>query len=454
MQPTEAYQEGRKRLQEAWEQALAGESPHLPPAVSQDIASIMRSEEVSQRYALPTQVLLKLVTGASDSHRLRGIENIEGRFSARSFAKETLVALAPVGNRLGASPDPYVSQPLRIDRLDDRLLTAKNPSVWEAVLRVLRFVDSNPATADAVLIRSLSLIKDLPEQEPPTSRRPPAKPVDLTTLSDAIPGIDQDLILDIIDVLESDQPQVILAGPPGTSKTHVAVALAAYMTRGDESRYRVVQFHASYGYEEFVEGLRPTVDKGLLKFEVVPGVVRRMSQDQADEARVLVLDEMNRANLPRVLGELLYAIERRGSAVDLMYTQGFRLPKRLAFIGTMNTADRSIRSIDAAVRRRFEIFDFPPLPAVLREFYRSVDNEVDNLVEGFEELNDKLTKLLDRHHTIGHTFFMDARGMTASRLRQIWRRQVFPLIEEYLFDQPDLLAGFRAEALWPALSRP
>ena len=163
---------------------------------------------------------------------------------------------------------------------------------------------------------------------------------------------------------------------------------------------------------------------------------------------------MNRANLPRVLGELLYALERRGEPVDLMYTPRFRLPRALAFIGTMNTADRSIRSIDAAVRRRFEIFDFPPRSSVLRQYYSEgeYENEIGDLVEGFEELNHELSRFLDRHHTVGHAFFMDNRGMTTTRLRQVWDRKVFPLVEEYLFDQPDVLEGFRLERFWPSVA--
>jgi len=454
VQPSDAYERGLRELNRVWQRALAGESESLPDDIGIAIARVMAPEaQVSHRYALPTQVLLKLVIGDSDGRRLTGFTSVDGPFSARSFAKETVVALETLGRRLGASDDPYVSNPLRQERLTDKLLSGKGRDGWQALFNVLDYVDKHPEAAEAVLLRALSLVKDRPEAHAkPAVPKPQGKPTDLPTLAKDSPGIDQDQLLDIIQVLESDQPQVILAGPPGTSKTHVAVAVAAYLTSGDEERYRVVQFHASYGYEEFVEGLRPTALGGSLTFEVLPGAVRRISEEAGDELRVLVLDEMNRANLPRVLGELLYAVERRGEPVDLMYTPAFRLPKRLAFIGTMNTADRSIRSIDAAVRRRFQIFDFPPRASVLREFYATTENEVDGLVEGFEELNGKLTALLDRHHTVGHTFFMDARGMTASRLRQVWDRQVFPLLEEYLFDQPDLLGGFHVEGLWPSLS--
>jgi 5-methylcytosine-specific restriction endonuclease McrBC GTP-binding regulatory subunit McrB len=166
---------------------------------------------------------------------------------------------------------------------------------------------------------------------------------------------------------------------------------------------------------------------------------------------VLILDEMNRANLPRVFGELLFAIERRGQPIDLLYTRDFRLPEQICFIGTMNTADRNIRSIDAAVRRRFMIFELQPSPKVLAAFYGGRENEVPDLVEGLVALNDQLTQLLDRHHTIGHTYLMDERGMNAGRLNQVWLRQIRPLLEEYLFDMPDELARFNVEAFWPSV---
>jgi MoxR-like ATPase len=248
-------------------------------------------------------------------------------------------------------------------------------------------------------------------------------------------------------------PQVILAGPPGTGKSWVAQAVARYLTKDRPRQWRLVQLHPSYGYESLIEGLRPVTDNGAISFERVDGTVLRMTEAARlnDLPHVLILDEMNRANLPRVLGELMFLFEYRDQLVDLQYSQGFTLPENLLFIGTMNTADRSIRSIDVALRRRFEIFECLPDSEVLARFYKagSGSNFVPDLIEGFIALNDELETQLDRHHTIGQTFFMTDE-MTGERLRRVWDRKILPLIEEYFFDLPDVAAEFALPRFWPS----
>ena len=262
-----------------------------------------------------------------------------------------------------------------------------------------------------------------------------------------------DRLEQLVAALRDDSRQLVLAGPPGTGKTWVAQALARYLVGDDRSRWRTVQFHPSYTYEQFIEGLRPVVKSGGVQFERVDGVVldvvRKMRS--RDELTILLIDEMNRANLPKVFGELMYLFEYRDQAIDLQYSKSFALPSGLRFVGTMNTADRSIRSIDVALRRRFDVYECPPEPAILERYFANQENQVSDLLDGFEKLNAKLTDALDRHHTIGHTFFMND-PMTPARLRHVWSHKIRPLIEEYFFDQPDLAATFALRDFWPSLS--
>jgi 5-methylcytosine-specific restriction endonuclease McrBC GTP-binding regulatory subunit McrB len=228
------------------------------------------------------------------------------------------------------------------------------------------------------------------------------------------------------------------------------------LTRDDRRRWRLVQFHPSYGYESFIEGLQPTTEDGAVRFEVVIGTVLRMAEAakiNPDKQHVLIMDEMNRANVPRVLGELMFLFEYRDQLIDLQYSQGFALPQNVLFIATMNTADRSIRSIDTALRRRFEVFECLPDVDLLKRFYDggTAQNQVPELADGFIALNEQLRSELDRHHTIGQTFFM-ANNMTPERLRRVWTRKIYPLIEEYFFDLPDVAQEFQLARFWPSVS--
>ena len=269
--------------------------------------------------------------------------------------------------------------------------------------------------------------------------------------------LDREVLDEMVDTLRKRRPQIVLAGPPGTGKTWVAQNLATHLTEGRSGATRVLQFHPTYSYEDFVEGIRPVSKDGQILFEPVSGPIVELAEmaSEVDHPVVLIIDEMNRGNLPTILGELLHLLEYRGPehAIGLLHRREFSLPRNLYLIGTMNTADRSIRSIDSALRRRFDLFELPASLDVLSRFHDRVEGTspaVPDLMDGFRELNERLGTYLDRHHAIGHTFFMQP-GFDATELRRVWERQIFPLIEEYFFDQPDIAQEFVLKDLWPSV---
>ena len=306
----------------------------------------------------------------------------------------------------------------------------------------------------------------------------------VTALKAAVEVVDSDAV-----PIDEEHPlNQILYGPPGTGKTYSTVSHAlaivdavkpnAEITEPDRQRFRrlrfrraadsasaegqiaMVTFHQNYAYEDFVEGIRPALtttggDQGAtsaeLGYELRPGIFRticKAATEAPDQNFVIIIDEINRGNIPKIFGELITLIEdsRRlgeddATTVTLTYSgDAFGVPDNLYIIGTMNTADRSIQQLDTALRRRFTFVEMMP-----KEDHKLIST---NVKEGFDELgassngvncremlramNERIALLLDREHQIGHTYLLKVG--TAEQLADTFRNRIFPLLQEYFYD--------------------
>ena len=218
----------------------------------------------------------------------------------------------------------------------------------------------------------------------------------------------------------------------------------------------LVQFHPSTSYEDFFEGYRPeTGPDGALSYRLTPGPLALLAEKAAaDPGRlhVMVIDEINRANLPKVLGELLFLFEYRNESVRTLYRPDhpFRLPSNLWFVGTMNTADRSIALIDAALRRRFQFVPFfpdrGPASGLLERWLRA-NGEPEWVGVLVDIVNNDLTDALSGSHLLlGASHFMKT-GIDRDKLRQIWEYNIEPFIEDQFFGNPAQIDRFRFDAV-------
>jgi 5-methylcytosine-specific restriction protein B len=218
-----------------------------------------------------------------------------------------------------------------------------------------------------------------------------------------------------------------------------------YNNSKEDGQIAFVTFHQSYGYEEFIEGLRPVTNRNIrgseVRYKIIPGVFKKLCGEAAKNPNapyVIVIDEINRGNISKIFGELITLIEedKRGDAsfaVTLPYSnETFSVPSNVYIIGTMNTADRSLTQIDTALRRRFEFTEMMPEPELLKGI--TVGEKI-SIGKMLETINQRITVLLDREHTIGHSFFLPLTDTpTIENLAGIFRNKIIPLLQEYFYD--------------------
>lgn len=265
----------------------------------------------------------------------------------------------------------------------------------------------------------------------------------------------------------------ILYGPPGTGKTYhtayysvsicdevsmeelqdwsYSAVLHRFNELKEEGRIAFVNFHQSYGYEEFIEGIRPVManheKSHSLDYEITAGVFKQFCEHslETSEPSVFIIDEINRGNISKIFGELITLIEvtkRKGEKEELLATlpyskEEFGVPSNVYILGTMNTADRSISLMDTALRRRFEFVEMMPNPSVVSDIVVEQNGLKVNVAEILSLINRRIEFLFDREHTIGHAFFtpLKEEGMnTIENLAGIFRNSIIPLLQEYFYE--------------------
>ncbi|MBN1132361.1 MAG: AAA family ATPase [Bacteroidales bacterium] len=243
------------------------------------------------------------------------------------------------------------------------------------------------------------------------------------------------------DIIESETPEIF----------EILERIKNYVPEIiEKKRYLFTSFHQSYSYEDFIEGIKPVLEEdesaeGEIGYKIVPGVFKRIAQqasDDPDNPYALFIDEINRGNIANIFGELITLIEddkRKGAPnelkVILPYSkEEFSVPKNLHIIGTMNTADRSVEALDTALRRRFSFHEIVPVPEII-ENHPDLETDLQSVLS---KINERIERLIDKDHRIGHSYFMEIRKSNnpLEALKKVFAIKILPLLNEYFYGDP------------------
>lgn len=321
--------------------------------------------------------------------------------------------------------------------------------------------------------RNLVEVEDRLLNAPPL-RMPPTKPRSDKLMS--VPRLTG--VSGRVQAVLDRKSQVILYGPPGTGKTYwaelTARRLAAHARYGMDFEelsdaekahilgvgqdkgglVRICSFHPAYGYEDFIEGYRPQPNNGALGFELRDGIFKKLCEDAQRQPKhkfYLIVDEINRGDIPRIFGELLTILEKdkRNKSILLPLSgDSFQVPPNVYLIGTMNTADRSIALLDTALRRRFGFVELMPDSSILE------DAAVAGipLAPWLDALNRRIREHIGRdarNLQIGHAYLLDGGKpvTTFAKFVRIIQDDILPLLEEYCYEDYSTLAQILGASL-------
>jgi 5-methylcytosine-specific restriction protein B len=249
-------------------------------------------------------------------------------------------------------------------------------------------------------------------------------------------------MIEEIEELLLNKKQIIFYGPPGTSKTFFAKKFSEYFTHAKQN-ITIIQFHQSYSYEDFIEGIKPNLTEagesnGFIRQSGLFKNLVRKCIDNPDRRFVLIIDEINRGNISKIFGELIYLLEYRNEKIHLTYSplEEFYIPDNLYMIGTMNSADRSIAFVDYALRRRFYFKEFYPdtNKDILVKWFANNQSIADStaVINLLDQLNMRISEQIGREYQIGYSYFM-IKDLDKIKLKRLIEYAIIPLVEQYFF---------------------
>lgn len=370
-----------------------------------DVVNGLSEEELNQKYPLP----------------------LEGANSEPKYI------MARAGHQIGKhpqlieKPDPstYILNNTYLSLIDEVL---KNEPVFKEYIDNETWVKeySKPVEIEALAIP----FADLNDQG--------GTPLNFKNIPDDDPFWKQ-----VIDLLSMGSKNIIFSGAPGTSKTTYALGIGAKLVDNESSRFKNIQFHQSFGYEDFVEGYVPSRQQDGSQFELRNKVFLEAcsaAKNDPTKKHVLVIDELNRGDPSRIFGEALTYIERRDEIFQLPSGRKVVVPSNLIVIATMNPFDKSIADLDMAMERRFDKILFPPSSRLLQEIvdFNGMDSALSRkLISFFEFL------LTEADNRLGHAYFKDAKDLVS--IQKAWEHKVLPFFEKEFRHTPEKLSNIKQQ---------